>query len=376
MKDINISDHLSDKDRINMGSFYTPERYVNLVADWLLEESVPDNSVFADLTCGGGAFFKLHDRFTNARFVGNDIDEQALATAKKHFPFVHYMSKNAFFHVSRKEFEIPGTDTFVIVGNPPWNDSTSMTNKCIKKDLFSVDIDIKTRDLGMSALLSYDKLEADYVAVLHPLSYLIKPANFKLCERFFKNYELKRHVIFNSQEFANTSQLRGFPVIVALYKRNPAKGLSYKIIKGMRFQTVEGQTFSLSDRDYIADLIDKYPTPKRYEPEILFFTQRDINALKRCQTFMRCRTNASVDVDPNKLAYYCYLDCFKRFADVPYFLGNFNVPFFKDGFDNIRNEVICISKYYNQDIFGMVSKPSSEALDRVNNYIKKVLTFI
>lgn len=376
MKDINVSDHLSNKDRINMGSFYTPEKYVDLVAYWLIEEDISDNSVFADLTCGGGAFFKLHDRFPNNRFIGNDIDEQALETAKTYFPFVHYMSKNAFCHVSRKEFEIPETDKFIIIGNPPWNDSTSMTNKSIKKDLFCIDADIKTRDLGMSALLSYDKLEADYVAVLHPLSYLIKPANFKLCEKFFKNYELKRHIIFNSQEFANTSQIRGFPVIVALYKRNPGKGLSYKAVKDMRFQTVEGQTFSLSDRDYISDLIDKYPTPKRYNPEILFFTQRDINALKRCQTFMRCRTNASVDVDPSKLAYYCYLDCFKRFADVPYFLGNFNVPFFKADFDSIRNEVICISKFYNQDIFGVGQEPSREALDRVNNYIRRVLTFI
>lgn len=359
-----------------MGSFYTPEKYVDLVAEWLLKENISKDSVFAELTCGGGAFFKLEKFFPENKFFGNDIDSVALDVARKNFPFVHYSEKNAFFNVSRELFGIPETNSLIVIGNPPWNDATSITNKSVKKELFSIDADIKTRDLGMTALLSYDKLRADYVAVLHPMSYLIKPANFKLCERFFKNYDLINHVIFNSQEFANTSQVRGFPVVVALYKRKPGAGLSYRKIKDMRFKTVEGVEFSLSDRDYVTDLIDKYPTPKRYSPEILFFTQRDINALKRCQTFMRSRTSASVDVDPDKLVYYCYLDCFKRFADVPYFLGNFNVPFIKSSFDNIKQDVLDISKYFNQDIFGGAEKPKKEQVEAVQDYIQKVVTFL
>lgn len=373
MLEVNISNHLSCKDRINMGSFYTPEKYVDLVGKWLLAEGVSDDSVFAELTCGAGAFFRLHEFFKEARFLGNDIDEEALKIAANFFPFVEFSQKNAFLNVSRQEFGILESDKLVVIGNPPWNDSTSMTNKSVKKDLFSVDFDIKTRDLGMTALLSYDKLRADYVAVLHPLSYLIKPVNFKLCERFFRNYELIHHVVFNSQEFANTSQMRGFPVLVALYKRNVGKGLSYDNVKNMRFQTVEGVNFSLVDRDYVSDLIDKYPGQKRYNPEILFFTQRDINALKRCRTFMRSRTSASVDVDPSKLVYYCYLDCFKRFAEVPYFMGNFNVPFIKADFERVKDDILVVSKYYNQDIFGDVEKPTEKQFDNVIEYIRKVI---
>src|SRR3989344_5858437 len=66
----------------------------------------------------------------------------------------------------------------IAIGNPPYNDTTSIIRNSIKDTSIQdkIDADIKTRDLGMSFLLSYDKLKADYVCVLHPLSYLIKKA--------------------------------------------------------------------------------------------------------------------------------------------------------------------------------------------------------
>ena len=375
MSSINSSTHLTYENRINFGSFYTPQRYVDIVGQWLKAENIGSDAVIADITCGGGAFFALHDTFPNNQYIGNDIDQSALLTAEKYFPFVNLTCQNAFADVSRDKFGIPHSAKLIIVGNPPWNDTTSIINNSVKKDIFPIDSDIKTRDLGMSSILSYNKLQADYVAILHPLSYLIKQTNFKTTEEFFKNYELINHIIFNSQEFANTSKMTGFPVIAALYKRHEYYGLSYQDVKRMTFHTTDGKSFCLSKRDYIADYIDKYPNNKRYTPEILFYTQRDINALKRCRTFMTQRTNASVDVDPQKLPLYCYLDCFKRFADIPYYLGNFNVPFIKDTFDIIAKDVVAVSKYYNRSVFGENPNPTEKQITRIKNYISEVVSY-
>ncbi len=372
---IHMSNHLDFQDRINLGSYYTPAKYVHLVSQWLESEKIDSKWIIADLSCGGGAFFDLHNVFPDNIYIGNDIDEIALKCAQQNFPFVHYIKSNAFTNVCREHYGIKFHDKLIIVGNPPYNDTTSIINNSLKKDNIKIDTDIKTRDLGITALLSYAKLNADYVAVLHPLSYLIKPANFKLGQKFFKNYKIKQHIVFNSQEFANTSKMTGFPVIVALYEKTIFEGLSYENIKNFTFKTVEGFSFSLKDNDYISDFIEKYPHEHRYTPEILFYTQRDINALKRGKTFMQERTAASVDVEPQKLPFYCYLDCFKRYADVPYFLGNFNVPFNKKTFDSIKDDVMAIAKYFHQNIFGNSPQPTVQQINRVRNYINNIITY-
>ena len=53
---------------------------------------------------------------------------------------------------------------------------------------------------------------------------------------------------------------------------------------------------------------------------------RDINALKRNQTFVKNFGFNTIVIDKNKLDYYVYVDVFKRFADkVPYYFGNCDV---------------------------------------------------
>ena len=50
-----------------------------------------------------------------------------------------------------------------IVGNPPYNDTTSLIGRRLKKSSgCSMDEDVRTRDLGLSSLLAYDKLQAIY----------------------------------------------------------------------------------------------------------------------------------------------------------------------------------------------------------------------
>lgn len=372
---INRQSHLTVAGRVNLGSFYTPAKYVAIVAEWLIEHGIDETWTIADLSCGYGAFFELQDipGLQGCRYVGNDIDHEAVETGRKFFPRVEWLEKNALSEVSRGKFGFGEGEKLVVVGNPPYNDVTSQINHGIKTNSLPIDADIKTRDLGMSSLLAYDKIKADYVAVLHPLSYLVKKSNFNAARKFFGNYRMLEHVVFSSREFAGTSKLSAFPVIVALYERAPANGLSYDKARAFEFRTVEGEEFSIDGFDYVTDEVAKYPGEKRYSPEILFYTMRDINALKRCRTFIKERIANAVDVDPAKLAYYCYIDCFKRYADVPYWMGNFNVPFVRAEFPQISEDVVADAKFHHPEIFGECPAPSAESVKRIRNHIESAL---
>ncbi len=372
----NVSTHLGVVGRINLGSFYTPAKYVALVGEWLLQNGIGADWTIADLSSGYGAFFELQSvpGLDRCRYVGNDIDAVAVAKGRAMFPDVEWSVANALCDVSRGKFGFTSEERLVIVGNPPYNDVTSQINNKVKTPAAPIDADIKTRDLGLSFLLAYDKIEASYVAVLHPLSYLIKKSNFNAARRFFSNYAIVEHVVFPSSEFAGTSKLAAFPVIVALYRRVEGNGLSYEQVQSMRFVTTDGRRFSLDGFDYVADSIRKYPHKERYEPEILFYTMRDVNALKRSRTFIKKRIPNAVDVDPALLAYYCYIDCFKEFAEVPYYLGNFNVPFIKDRFHEIESDVVSVSKSLHPEIFGPGLGCSEESLSKVKGYIHDVLS--
>ncbi len=368
--------HLTYKNRINFGSFYTPKKYVDIVKMWMHVYAINGQWTIMDPSCGYGAFFQLKEEYKDNRYIGNDIDSVAIKKAKGYFPFVEYFNNNLFTNTQRKNYKIKENEKLIIVGNPPYNDVTSQAHQNIKKESIEMDKDIQTRDYGMTSMLAYNKLKADYVIILHPLSYLIKKANYNSCIKFFNNYNLIEHIIFNSQEFANTSKTMGFPIIVAMYKRNENKGITYNDILNKQFRTIEGESFIINGRDYVCKYIKKYPNNDRYEQEILFYTMRDINALKRSRTFIKNRESNAVDVDPSKLSFYCYVDCFKKFAETPYYMGNFDVPFIYNEFKSIEDDVLKISKYEHQDIFGkQKDSPKIESINKVKNYINKVLEY-
>ncbi len=372
--DIHAQSHLDAVERINRGSFYTPKKYVSLVRDWLIRYGLLSGNAVLDSSCGYGAFFELQESLPGNRYVGNDADAVAVETVKRVFPKVETFNENALFKTSRSRFKIRDGETLVVVGNPPYNDVTSQIRRRIKRGDLQIDADLRSRDFGISFLKSYDKLKADYAVILHPLSYLIKKANFKAAKSFFENYSLQEHIVFDSREFAGTSTVNGFPVIVALYKRTPGNGLQFADVWNAKFRTVEGAVFSLSDWDYVSDFVEKYPGKNRYNPEILFYTLRDINALKRSRTFLKERTANAVDVDPQKLPYYCYVDCFKRFAEVPYWMGNFDVPFDKRTFGSVTESAVAVAGFYHPEIIGTQSKDVGCFEKKIKDYIGKVLT--
>ena len=369
-----VVDHLDARGRVNLGSFYTPGKYVRLIGGWLLAHGVDSSWTIADISCGYGAFYQLHGLLPGARFIANDIDREAVARAKEKFPFVECHCRNSLSGISRENYGISRGERLAIVGNPPYNDTTSIVGRGIKRGAScAIDEAVKSRDLGISSLLAYSILEPEFVAVLHPLSYLIKEANFKAGRGFFEKYRLLEHVVFSSQEFAGTSRCAGFPVIAALYKRDGIDRLDYQKILQTTFHTAEGDSFRLAGRDYVGTKIAKYPHAGRYKPEILFYTLRDINALRRSRTFLKERCANAIDVAPCSLPYYCYVDCFKRYARTPYWMGNFDIPYIEAEFKDIEEDVVADAKSHHPEIFGDSPRPSADARARIQEYIRRSL---
>ena len=126
----------------------------------------------------------------NVRFIGADIDPMALTIARKKIPNIEFKKINVLSQISRSKFGIGENEKLAIVGNPPYNDVTSRVKNDIKAKPCKIDEEIKTRDLGLSFMLAFAKLKPDYIAVLHPLSYLIKKTNFETLKPLMQNYKL------------------------------------------------------------------------------------------------------------------------------------------------------------------------------------------
>ena len=318
--------HLEYKDRVNLGSYYTPPKIVELAWE-LIESYIDSQTTIIDSACGYGDFLKNSGQSLT---IGCDIDEAAIDIARKNTDKVRFFRTNSLYNVSRKKFGIPQQSTkLIVVGNPPYNDKTSLIRQKIKRVDFDVDRDIASRDLGISFLRSYNKLEADLVCILHPLSYLIKPTNFRLLKEFTANYKLVDGLLISSWEFPESAKHTPFPIVLAFYRRD-TMGMEYSFISSFPFRIEDGLRFCLSDFDYITNYISKYPS-KKHEPipddSLFFWTMRDINALKRNRTFVKNYNNNTIVLDKRKLDYYAYVDVFKRnLYRLPFYFGNCDVP--------------------------------------------------
>ncbi len=315
--------HLQFQDRVNLGSYYTPPEIVNLA--WqMINPHLDSRTTIIDTACGYGDFLKNH-----RQSIGYDIDGTAISIAKRNNDNTQFFQGNALHNVSRGKFGISPQSKLIVVGNPPYNDKTSLIRRKIKSELYDIDEDLTSRDLGISFLRSYDKLQADLVCVLHPLSYLIKPTNFKSLKGFAANYKLVAGQLISSSTFRESAKLTPFPIVIAFYRRDQ-RGMEYDFIRSFRFDVHGGGCFCLSDFDYITNYISKYPS-KRHQPipddSLFFWTMRDINALKRNRTFVKNYSNNTIVVDKRKLSYYAYVDVFKRnLYRLPFYFGNCDVP--------------------------------------------------
>ncbi len=259
-----------------------------------------------------------------------------------------FLHQNALLNVSRKAFKIPLDTPLAVIGNPPYNDKTSIVQNKLKDKIYALDSHLKCRDIGASFLLSFDALKADFICVLHPLSYLIKETNFRALKPFFTHYALQDSLIISSRIFTPKS-LSFFPIIIALYTRKKTpQTLEFSEVKRLRFHTIEGKSFALNDFDFIARYIDKYPNKSRVPNEksvALFYTLRDINALRRSKTFLQKRITNAINVSREKFSLYCYVDVFKQMIDkVPYYLGNCDVLIDFEAFKILESQFVECAK--------------------------------
>jgi len=372
-------EHLNHIDTVNLGSYYTPEIIVDLAYS-ILRKNVPDIKDFTilDSSCGYGSF--LSKKNIAKRLIGADIDGEAIFEAKKRIANADFIYQNSLSNVFRENLTIRDNERLITIGNPPYNDTTSIIRNSIKDASVQdkIDSDIKTRDLGMSFLLSYNKLQTDYVCVLHPLSYLIKKANFALLSKFAENYKLIDGIIISSHEFSDTSRGMAFPILVALYKRDQ-KGMTYDYIQGYQFKVKDDGLFRLKDFDTIVNYVQKYPNKKflnkNDKPVAKFWTLRDINALKRNRTFIDSDTYNTVYILMDKLPYYCYIDVFKQYADkMPYFIGNCDILIDNKKFNEIKECFIAQSVHTNpilKNKFKFREIPNAKL--KIENYFKELL---
>jgi hypothetical protein len=185
---------------------------------------------------------------------------------------------------------------------------------------------------------------------------------------FKDNYTLIDGIIISSKNFENTSRSSEFPILIGLYKKS--NGMNYDYIYNFKFKTENGKTFALSDFDYIGNYIQKYPR-KSDTGDILFYTLRDINALKRNKTFIEKPTANAIRVKAERLDYYVYVDTFKSFiSHVPYYFGNLDIIIddklfqsYKKYFKSYSARKNCWMKYQKLD----------NDKDKIIEYLKQVL---
>lgn len=297
-------EHLSKEDVIKNGSVFTPEHIVRLVFDISSPYITPD-AVIGDLGSGYGAFIDVFKNLSN-RCFGTDCDEVSIKLLNQNFNNIPFYHENSLENVHREKYFLADEDELFIIGNPPFNDTTSIYKKG-EKGILICDSDIQSRDFGISFLKAYNKLQAKYVCVLHPLAYLIKKNNFNSLKEFKDNYKLLRGVIFSSAEFESIEKSKAeFPVVAALYERCDA-GMDYEHIKNFKFEIYNSRKqFVLSSFKTIDGIVNKYPK-KEKKGLLQFYTLRDMNALLRNAAFVDGNISNGLDVTLDNLFEYAWL---------------------------------------------------------------------
>jgi len=310
---VHLAEHLPKKAKIQLGGYYTPKILVNKVISFIkpyLENNKKEVIIFDN--AGGCGAFLMDFRHYDYRIA--DCDLNACNFLKQYFNRNNVFYTNSLREVSRDKYSIPSSAFLIMIGNPPYNDITSEFKKG-EKGKNICDDDLFDRDLGISFLKSYHKLEANVVCVLHPLSYLIKEANFNRLRGFKDNYRLIKAEIFPSDLFRGTGKIK-FPILVALYEKNPL-GMTFEFIKQFQFDILNSdKKFILSKYNTTDGYINKYP-PRRNDAKdspigLYYYSFRDLNSLKRNASFITKKHPNGIVVTLENFYKYAYLYSLKN----------------------------------------------------------------
>lgn len=333
----NYSSHLPDSKKANLGKYYTPKEIVETLKKRIAPK-IKENSYVMDLACGCGAFLELFD---DCHILGRDIDPQAIEILDL-FNFTNIGVDNTLLNVSREKYELQEDDDLIIIGNPPYNDTSSINKRYSTKSKSKrdpEDPDIHCKDIGRSFLEAYAKLNPRYICVLHPLSFLIKRVNFQSMKHLNSNYILEDAIIFNSSLFPDLYGGTPFPILIATYKRN-SEGMDYDYIKNFVFDIYgSNQKFSLTNiqqagHDYIHQTVTSVDLNNDSNIGLYHYNFRDINSLNKANfqnsSYRDEHHDTMLVVNYEDLWKYCYVNCIKKFL-LPmlnegnyYILGNLN----------------------------------------------------
>ncbi len=310
---VNLAEHLSKSEKIQSGSYYTPEKLVKQVHEFIMPylENKKIEKVVFDSAGGCGAFLFGLENY-DYRVAESDVN--ACNFLRQCFDCHRIFYTNSLKGVSRDKYSISSSAFLIMIGNPPYNDTTSEFRNG-EKGRNICDEDLYDRDLGISFLKSYHKLNADVVCVLHPLSYLIKEANFKRLRNFKDNYRLIKAEIFSSDLFRGTGKIK-FPILVALYEKCP-DGMTYDYIKNFKFNVLDSsKTFILANFKTTDGYINKYPPRKNDIQEspigLYYYSFRDFNSLKKNTSFMTKKHPNGIVVTLENFYKYAYLYALKN----------------------------------------------------------------
>jgi len=309
---VNLAEHLPKNERIQSGSYYTPEKLVHSVHDFIhpyLGNTKRKVLIF-DSAGGCGAFLFGIKHF-DYRIAERDLD--AYKFLEQHFNKQKIYHANSLIKVNRAKYFISPSAFLIMIGNPPYNDTTSEF-KNGEKGKNICDEDLYDRDLGVSFLKSYYKFNADVVCILHPLSYLIKETNFKRLRVFKDNYRLIKGEIFSSALFHGTGTGK-FPILAALYEKN-LSGMTFDYIRKIQFDILDSsKKFVLSEYRTTDGYINKYPPRKNDIKDspvgLYYYTFRDFNSLKKNAAFMLKKHPNGIVVTLENFYKYAYLYALK-----------------------------------------------------------------
>lgn len=352
----NYSSHLPDTKKANLGKYYTPKEIVETLRAEIAPQIHSDTYVM-DLSCGCGAFLELFD---DCHIIGRDIDTQAIEILQL-FNFSNIEADNTLINVSRKKYGLKESDDIIIIGNPPYNDTSSINKRYstkAKSHREPEDEDIRCRDIGRSFLEAYAKLAPRYICVLHPLAFLIKRVNFQNLKYLRRDYRLRNATIFKSTIFRDLYKGTPFPIVISTYERDP-EGMDYAFIRDFTFD-IYGSTkkFKLSKieqagHDFIHQTVTNLDVQNNSDIGLYHYNFRDMNSLNKAnfreEDYRTTHKDTMLVVNFSDLWKYCYVNCVKKFLlpllteDVYYILGNLN-PI-------IRKKMLMDSDPYWRDLF-------------------------
>ena len=367
------SQYQPDGKKAGLGKYYTPEHLVATVTDMLSPtlEAMDDAGYVADLAAGCGAFLAAFEDF---KLIGRDIDDQAVMVLTE-MGFDNIAVANSLHCVNRAALGLNDSDTLIIVGNPPYNDTSSLNKRYStdKKEAaaMQIDKDILSRDLGVSFLRAFAKLNAQAICVLHPLSYLTKETNFRSLKDFTEKYQLSDARVFSSSEFgAALSSKTPFPIVAALYLPGI---MTFNDIENFEFPLCEiddigvfgltGRKLCLAGIENIDGLIRKYPPTsamlKISDLDIYQYNIRDANSLITSGALTTNTDANRIPVQFSNLADYAYLNVFKRYFGTSYVFGNLSPICQKDDLMDTIFRDACI-------LDTIMNNPSLYAMSRGN----------